>query len=1532
MIKIYPTFFKYITIVFLLFIINNAEAQNDIISQHFQYFNGETNAFEGNSINFSTSKKYQLNTEHLTTSLMLSSSIVVTSASNSIINGSTSTTLINNTDFGLYDVNSGSKYRTYTITNGGTSNLTFGAIPVSFVAGSSTTFFIYNQPSANTILVPNASATFTIAFDPTAIITTSATVSIASNDVANNPFTFLIEGEGAEIYPDTDGDGISNNLDLDDDNDGISDTYEQSNCLASTGATVVETVFLNETFGSGINRVRINGTTPGVTTNYCFEDGTPAQASDECDTNINLGDGKYTVHYSVTDGDGVPNEISNTGPDTASWADSRWYKGLDHTINDTYGRMAIFNAAYTPGIFYETIVNGVLPNVIINYSFSAINIDNADVRFDPSELPRVLPNITVKFLTTDFLTVLGTFNTGDLTRCSASGNSCELSEWKDFFTTLTFNQSEFIIQFSNNAPGGAGNDLAIDDIKITQTFCDLDGDGVADILDLDNDNDGIPNIVEAKMVSNPDLDYDATTAGLGWSDVNNNGWSDNFESAVPIDSDGDGVKDYADLDSDNDSIFDTVENDNKGDVDVNGDGHGDGNDLKNNIDDDEFDGDGILGIVDTNDTDADALDHGNAGYNNPLDSDLDSIPNYLDIYNNTTLEFDIANSINASFDANNNGVIDGTVDAEKDGILDSFDNDDATIGSPRDYDGKYSLYFDGRNDYIEDSGNIVLGLSQATLMAWVKLDTNFSNDGVVLGQDNFFIKINSQQKAVVEVNGIALTLTGPLNTLPKNKWVHVAAVFDGPNNSQTIKLYVNGELKDSRSSSPNIQTSTNTLFRIGRSSLVSGADYFNGEIDEVRVFNAALTDDQVQKIVYQEFKDSDFTKGDIIPLNIPSFSSNSLIKYYKMDTFKDDIVDNKVSPTIDQLTGAKLYNIQNIYPQTAPLPYETIADGAWTNVNTWKHGNVWDITDVASNKPWYIVHLMHNVSTTSNHENLGLIIDSGKEFVLNGDVLLTNNWYLKLNGKIDLQGKSQLIQTMSSQLEPRSSGLIERDQKGVKNLYNYNYWSSPVSTINTINNNNGYTVANVLKDGVNPSNVQNINWISGYNGLNTSPLSIANHWIYKFQNITNLYSNWTQIGSTGLLLSGQGFTMKGSDINLLGATQNYIFVGKPNNGTIINPVAAGNINLSGNPYPSALDSQEFIKDNIDGAGANAGSSQSIKGTLYFWQHANENNSHYLANYKGGYATLNLTGGVPPMAVSYGTNGLGSSSRIPNRYIPVGQGFFVSGDASGGNITFKNSQRGFRLETDNTVNNGSNEIFKKSDKAITPIDVDTFKRIRLSFNSVDQYKRQILLGFMEDKATDGEDPGYDSKSIDNNNPSDAYFVNGTDKLIIQGVGYFKDTNIYPVGLKSNLSGNVTFKIETLENFDQNQQVFIFDADTNQYHNITNLPFEINIVSGNFDNRFSLRFQDPALSTTNEAMATEFNIFYNTTENVLNVINNSSTNEVKSITLFNILGQEILVSAVKNQKQIQFSLSNISTGTYIVKVKTANGDFTKKIIVE
>jgi hypothetical protein len=66
--------------------------------------------------------------------------------------------------------------------------------------------------------------------------------------------------------------------------------------------------------------------------------------------------------------------------------------------------------------------------------------------------------------------------------------------------------------------------------------------------------------------------------------------------------------------------------------------------------------------------------------------------------------------------------------------------------------------------------------------------------------------------------------------------------------------------------------------------------------------------------------------------------------------------------------------------------------------------------------------------------------------------------------------------------------------------------------------------------------------------------------------------------------------------------------------------------LTGNPYPSALDADAFITDNINAI--QSFSSPSIDGTLYFWNIIT-NNTHVLRAYQGGYAVRNLTGGIAP---------------------------------------------------------------------------------------------------------------------------------------------------------------------------------------------------------------------------------------------------------------------------------------------------------------
>ena len=165
-----------------------------------------------------------------------------------------------------------------------------------------------------------------------------------------------------------------------------------------------------------------------------------------------------------------------------------------------------------------------------------------------------------------------------------------------------------------------------------------------------------------------------------------------------------------------------------------------------------------------------------------------------------------------------------------------------------------------------------------------------------------------------------------------------------------------------------------------------------------------------------------------------------------------------------------------------------------------------------------------------------------------------------MDGQIDLVEQSQLVQKLDRDLDPTSSDSLERDQQGQANKFNYNYWSSPLDAINSTTNNNSFTVAQVLRDGTNPAAPGIITCINGFDGAK-SPFSLARLWFYKFDNLVNNYSCWTQIGETGLLMAIKGSTFQGTETT---GTQNLTFTEKPNNGTVTNIVGSDLLLLLGN--------------------------------------------------------------------------------------------------------------------------------------------------------------------------------------------------------------------------------------------------------------------------------------------------------------------------------------------------------------------------------
>ncbi|WP_429380521.1 PKD domain-containing protein [Mucilaginibacter sp. UYCu711] len=143
----------------------------------------------------------------------------------------------------------------------------------------------------------------------------------------------------------------------------------------------------------------------------------------------------------------TPDDNSYTIASTTGGLNNGWGLTTDHT-GDPNGYMMIVNASYTPGEFYRRKVPGLCGNT--TYQFSAF-IKNIIKIQGP-----ILPNVSFSIESLD----------GAPLGSGSTGNISQLGVWTNYtFTFTTTSDGEaVIIKMVNNAPGGLGNDIAIDDI------------------------------------------------------------------------------------------------------------------------------------------------------------------------------------------------------------------------------------------------------------------------------------------------------------------------------------------------------------------------------------------------------------------------------------------------------------------------------------------------------------------------------------------------------------------------------------------------------------------------------------------------------------------------------------------------------------------------------------------------------------------------------------------------------------------------------------------------------------------------------------------------------------------------------------------------------------------------------------------------------------------------------------------------------------------------------------------------------------
>jgi hypothetical protein len=502
-------------------------------------------------------------------------------------------------------------------------------------------------------------------------------------------------GFEAQRFCDTDNDGIADHLDLDSDNDGVADILEAGG-IDADGNGSVDGGF-TDTDGDGWSNT-FDSDNGGTSLADTDSDGDGFENRIDIDAD---GDGIIDIVESQpsgtliipsgsdVDGDGIDDNFdpdsgnSLTTPENTDGIDTPDYTDTD---SDNDGDLDILEG-------WDTDNDGTA-----NTSPAAADADNdgLDDNYDNIVGPNNTTNVTDngkssfsypnldKATTTDpdWREVLDNDNDG-------ISDVDDLDDDNDGIPDLIENPGFDADGDGDGVPaylddddtdGGTGNV----DGNVEPGF-DADGDGVADFFDVDSDNDGIPDIVEAggEDTDGNGLVDDINANGTLTTDTDTDGLADVYDATnggtaiLHTDTDGDGINDSQDLDADNDGIPDVVE---AGGTDVNGDGRADNyTDADGDGFNDTVDGDPNQDGTSNNsanaltitgdDTDADGVPN---SYPND-DNDGDGIRNQLDLDADNDGIPDVVEA--GGTDENGDGRIDDYLDADNDGFNDVVDGD-----------------------------------------------------------------------------------------------------------------------------------------------------------------------------------------------------------------------------------------------------------------------------------------------------------------------------------------------------------------------------------------------------------------------------------------------------------------------------------------------------------------------------------------------------------------------------------------------------------------------------------------------------------------------------------------------------------------------------------------------------------------------------------------------------------------------------------------------------------------------------------------
>jgi hypothetical protein len=236
------------------------------------------------------------------------------------------------------------------------------------------------------------------------------------------------------------------------------------------------------------------------------------------------------------------------------------------------------------------------------------------------------------------------------------------------------------------------------------------------------------------------------------------------------------------------------------------------------------------------------------------------------------------------------------------------------------YKGR-GLEFDGVSAYVDLGDNEYFDLQEGiTVSAWIKqydAANGQHNPWITKGDHTFGLKhyAGNSYQFFIHDNGW-YSVDFPSSAQDNNKWRHFAGTYDG----EFLVLYIDGQMQGSRSHTGFIDVDPSYHVNLGRNSELPDR-LFNGVMDEVKLFNVALTEEEVGQLYNEVFTAVEDLLDDAQPRrlvlhqNYPNpFNTDTRIiyevaEYGKVSLSVYNLMGQKQATLIDEMKETGVYSI-----------------------------------------------------------------------------------------------------------------------------------------------------------------------------------------------------------------------------------------------------------------------------------------------------------------------------------------------------------------------------------------------------------------------------------------------------------------------------------------------------------------------------------------------------------------------------------------------------------------------------------------------